>query len=71
MKHSLNKCPVNCVLWILMQSRGWVGLDIGLSWVQFLPPVILSVCPLYTEVPCCIKGGTAVKPVLLGLLHGF
>ena len=55
MKRSLNKCPANCVLWILMQSRGWVGLDIGLSWVQFLPPVLLYVCPLYMEVPCRIK----------------
>ena len=71
MKHSLNKCPVNCVLWILMQSRGRVGLDIGLSRVQFLSAVLVSVCSLYMEVPCCTKGGTAMERVLLGLLHRF
>lgn len=71
MKHSLNKCHVNCVLWILMQSREWVGLDMGHSQVQFLSAVLVSVCSLYTEVPCCTKGGTAMKRVLLGLLRRF
>lgn len=43
MKHSLNKCHVNCVLWIVVQTRQRVGSSILLSWVQFLAP-LLSIC---------------------------
>lgn len=55
--------------WCRAES-GW-ALTWGTARFSSCLLYLVSVCSLYTEVPCCTKGGTAMKRVLLGLLRRF